>query len=71
MLDTASLKSLTQQDFAMLGFGEVAYLRQMTVQGEDVVAIMGADGRQIGMAADGESATMAAFREDLTIAALN
>jgi hypothetical protein len=71
MLDTTALRSLTQQDFAMLGFGEVAYLRPITVEGDDVVAIMGADGRQIGMAADSESATMAAFREDLTIVALN
>jgi hypothetical protein len=62
---------LTQHDFAMLGFGEVAYLRPMIVQGEDVVAIMGADGRQIGMADDRESANMAAFREDLAIVALN
>ena len=69
MLDTAALKTLTQHDLAMLGFGEVAYVRAVTVQGEEVFAIMGADGRQIGLAGDRDSADMAAFDKDLVVVA--
>lgn len=71
MLNTATLKTLTQQDFTMLGFGEVAYIRPMIIQGEQVFAIMGADGRQIGLAGDNDSATGAAQDEDLVVIALN
>ena len=71
MLDTTALKTLTQQDLAMLGFGEVAYIRPITIQGEQVFAIMGADGRQIGLAGDRHSASMAADGENLAVVALN
>lgn len=71
MLDAAELKTLTQQDLAMLGYGEVAYIRPVNLQGEEVFAIMGADGRQIGLAGDQASASMAATDEDLTVVALN
>lgn len=71
MLDTVGLKTLSQRDLVMLGFGEVAYVRPIMVQGEEVFAIMGADGRQIGLAGDRHSANMAADREDLVVVALN
>jgi hypothetical protein len=71
MLDTAALKTLTQQDLAMLGFGEVAYVRPVTVQGEQIFAVMGADGRQIGLAGDRDSADMTASSEDLLVVALH
>lgn len=71
MLDTTTLKTLTQQDFAMLGFGEVAYVRPVRVQGEEIFAVMGADGRQIGLAGDRDSADMAAFGKDLVVVAVH
>lgn len=71
MLDTAALKTLTQQDFAMLGFGEVAYIRPVMVQGEEIFAVMSADGRQIDLAGDRNSADMAAFDKDLAVVALH
>ena len=71
MLDTTALKTLTQQDLAMLGFGEVAYIRPVMVQGEEIFAVMGADGRQIGLAGDRDSANMAADGEELVVVALN
>lgn len=71
MLDTTELKTLTQQDFAMLGFGEVAYIRPVMVQGEEIYAVMGANGQQIGLAGDRDSADMAAGGEDLVVVALN
>lgn len=71
MLDATGLKALTQQDLAMLGYGEIAYIRPMVVQGEEVFAIMGADGRQIGMAGDRHDANRAALGEDLVVVAVN
>lgn len=71
ILDTAALKALTQQDLATLGYGEVAYIRPIVLQGEEIFAIMGADGRQIGLAGDRDSAEMAALGENLVVVALN
>lgn len=71
MLDTAELKLLSQRDLAMLGFGEVAYIRPVMVQGEEIFAVMGADGRQIGLAGNLDGAIMAADNEDLAVVALN
>jgi hypothetical protein len=71
MLDTAGLKTLTQQDLAKLGFGEVAYVRAVTIQGEEIFAVMGADGRQIGLAGDRGSADMAAFDQDLVVVTIH
>lgn len=71
MLNTNTLKTLTQHDLAMLGYGEVAYIRPATVQGETVLAIMGADGRQIGLAGDRRSAELATLKEGLVIVPLN
>lgn len=71
MLDTSALKTLTQQDLAMLGFGEVAYVRTVMVQGEELFAVMGADGRQVGLAGDADSAAKAAHNQDLMVIALH
>lgn len=71
MLDMTAMKSMTQQDLAALGYGEVAYIRPITIQGEEIFAIMGADGRQIGLAGDRVGADMAAESENLVIVALN
>ncbi|NIQ93161.1 MAG: hypothetical protein GWN87_02295, partial [Desulfuromonadales bacterium] len=46
-------------------------VRPIAVQGEEVFAIMGADGRQIGLAGDQLGADMAAESENLVIVALN
>jgi len=71
MLNTTEMKTLTQQDLAMLGFGEVAYVRAVTIQGEEIFAVMGANGRQIGLAGDRGSAEMAAFDKDLLLVAIH
>jgi len=71
MLETVTLKAMTQQDLAVLGIGEIAYLRPVSVQGEEVFAVMGADGRQIGMAPDRESAAGAALQHELVVVPLH
>lgn len=52
MLDTLDPKSITQHDLAALGLDEVAYVRRVVIQGEELYAIMAANGRQIGLAPD-------------------
>lgn len=71
MLETVTLKAFTQQDLAVLGTGEIAYLRAVSVQGEEVVAVMGADGRQVGLAPDRDSAVIAAFQHELLVVPLH
>ena len=71
MLETIALKTLTQQDLAALGIGEIAYLRVMSVQGEEIIAVMGADGRQVGLAPDRDSAVIAALQHDLVVVPLH
>lgn len=71
MLETVPLKTMTQQDLAALGAGHIAYVRALSVQGEEVFAVMGADGRQVGLAPDIESAESAAYQHDLLIVPLH
>ena len=71
MLEAVTLKSLSQQDLAALGAGEIAYLRSVSVQGEEIVAVMGADGRQVGLAPDHNSAVIAALENDLLVVPLH
>ncbi len=71
MLEAVTLKSLSQQDLAALGAGEIAYLRPVSVQGEEVVAVMGADGRQVGLAPDYDSAVVAALQNELLVVPLH
>lgn len=65
MLDTVNLKTITQQDLATLGLGEVAYVRSVTVEGEHVFAIMAANGQQVGLAPSYDSAVAAIQQHDL------
>lgn len=67
MLEPVTLKAISQQDLAVLGIGEIAYLRPVSVQGELIVAVMGADGRQVGLAPDRDSAVVAALQHDLLV----
>jgi len=71
MLETVTLKALTQQDLVALGIGEIAYLRAVFVQGEEIIAVMGADGRQVGLAPDRNSAVIAAMQRDLLVVPLH
>jgi hypothetical protein len=62
---------MDMQDLAALGAGEIAYLRSVSVQGEEIVAVMGADGRQVGLAPDHNSAVIAALENDLLVVPLH
>lgn len=65
MLDTVKLKTITAQDLAALGLGEVAYIRPIQIQDESLFAIMAANGQQIGVAPDYHSAVGAIRQHDL------
>lgn len=71
MLESVTPKTLSQQDLAILGIGEIAYLRPVSVQGEEVIAVMGADGRQVGLAPDRDNATLAAMQHELLLVSLH
>jgi hypothetical protein len=71
MLEPVTPRSLSQQDLAALGIGEVAYLRTVSVQGEEIVAVMGADGHQVGLAPDHDTAVVAALQHDLVVVPLH
>ncbi len=71
MFDMNALRTMTAQDMATLGFGRIAYIRAISVQGEEVFAVMGADGRQLGLASDRESADIMAHRNDLSVVPLH
>lgn len=71
MLDTIKLKTITAQDLAVLGIGQVAYLRPVEIQGEVVFAIMAADGQQIGLAPNHDSAVGAIRQHDLELVTIH
>lgn len=71
MLESVTPKTLSQHDLAALGMGEIAYLRSVLVRGEEVIAVMGADGRQVGLAPDWDSAVVAALQHELLVVSLH
>lgn len=71
MLEPVTPRTLSQRDLAALGIGEIAYLRAVQVRGEEIVAVMGADGRQVGLAPDYDSAVIAALQHDLMVVPLH
>lgn len=71
MLETIASKGFSQRDLAALGIGEIAYLRAVATDGGEVIAVMGADGRQVGVAPDRDTAVVAALQHDLVLVPLH
>lgn len=71
MLEPVTPRTLSRQDLAALGIGEIAYLRSVQVRGKEIIAVMGADGRQVGLAPDCDSAVIAALQHDLMVVPLH
>lgn len=65
------LKNLSSQDFLNFGLEEVAYIRPVEVDGEDVFAIHRADGTPISIAENMDSAIVSARYNDLEPLAVN
>lgn len=56
---------LSARDLAMWGFGEIAYVRPVEMEGRLVSGIFAANGQQIGAAPDAATAAAAAVQEGL------
>ncbi len=63
MFDVKTIRKITEQDFAALGLGEVAYVRPITIDGSLAYAIHAANGRAMGALAS-DSAAKAAIRQN-------
>lgn len=67
MMDATTLRTISQTDLAILGAGQVAYIRATDIQGETVFAVMSGDGRQLGLAPNFESARAMALQNELDL----
>ncbi|MEO1192123.1 MAG: hypothetical protein AAFY02_10225 [Pseudomonadota bacterium] len=63
MLDVKTARDLSAQDFASLGLGQVAYLRQVTIDGTPAITIHAANGQALG-AVPTPAAALAALRDN-------
>jgi len=57
---------MSEHAFAMLGVEDVAYIREVTVDGNKAWAIIGADGTSLALAPNRELAFAAALQADRT-----
>ena len=71
MFDITRLRGMTEQDLAILGAGQVAYIRAENIQGEEIMAIMAGDGRRLGAAPDYVSAVAAVYENDLDLVSVH
>jgi hypothetical protein len=71
MVDATTLRTISRNDLAILGAGDVAYIRAADIQGETVYAIMAGDGRQLGLAPDFDSARAAALQNELNLVSVH
>ena len=65
------LKNLSSQDFLNFGLDQVAYIRPVEVDGEEVFAIHRADGTPISIAETMDGAFISARHNDLEPLAVN
>ncbi len=65
MTELERIRGLTPQDLLMLGIKDVAYLKDIEVDGETAVALFAANGQQIAVMADRQTAVAAAWQNGL------
>jgi hypothetical protein len=65
MTELERIRSLSPQDLLMLGIKDVAYLKDIDVDGETAVALFAANGQQIAVAEDRQTAVAAAWQNGL------
>jgi len=70
MLDVTKLRSLTREDLAALGVGQVAYVRPVTIDGMQAYSIHAANGQAMGAVASSTAAFAAIRQNDLELATL-
>jgi hypothetical protein len=65
MTDVERIRGLSAEDLLMLGIKDVAYLKNIEVDGETAVALFAANGQQIAVAEDRQTAVAAAWQNGL------
>lgn len=65
MTNTEICKGMTVEQFAILGMRDVAYVRDVQVEGKAAYAIHSADGRAVAVMADREIAFATVRQNDL------
>ncbi len=65
MYDVKTARSISQQDLAALGLGEVAYVRPVVIDGTPGFAIYAANGMAMGAVASSQAAQMAIRQNEL------
>lgn len=65
MTELERIRALTQQDLLMLGIKNIAYMKDIEVDGETAVALFAANGQQIAVMQDRQTAVAAAWQNGL------
>ncbi|MDD3446266.1 MAG: DUF1150 family protein [Zavarzinia sp.] len=63
--DTGDFRHMTPEALAALGDGSLVYVKPVTVDGKDVVAVHGADGALLALLADRDLAFAAAKQYEM------
>jgi hypothetical protein len=66
MTESERIRALTPQDLLMLGIKNMAYVKDIEVDGETVVALFAANGQQIAVMEDRQTAVAAAWQNGLS-----
>lgn len=65
MIDADRIRHLNAQELLALGLKDIAYLKDVEVDGESVIAIHAANGQQIALLPDRGAAVAAAWENGL------
>ena len=65
MTNVERIRELTAQDLLMLGIKELAYLKDVEVDGQTAVGLFAANGQQIAVMEDRQTAVAAAWQNGL------
>jgi len=66
MTELERIRALTPQDLLMLGIKDMAYVKNIEVDGETAVALFAANGQQIAVMEDRQTAVATAWQNGLS-----
>lgn len=66
MTELERIRALTPQDMLMLGIKEMAYVKDIEVDGETAAALFAANGQQIAVMEDRQAAVATAWQNGLS-----
>lgn len=66
MTELERIRALTPQDLLMLGIKNIAYMKDVEIDGETAVALFAANGQQIAIMQDRQTAVAAAWQNGLS-----